>query len=591
LDANGFKSPWAFFWIVLSGVVPFAYIYIMLMILRDLCIYFPDAIYHPLQRYVPFLARLADRMNNSSKVTEVWCVIEALFFIGVKLKIHYLQTRDPLEASLSAAPMMDPKDRKILWDRMMEIEKDDPGSFLEGWFFDQPIENISRYDVCDFLCWSMFDGRNQEHLTLEELTDLEDFVEDLEYYISLKRFGPKGGQDNESQAREQIDPLCYSEQPNPDKENPVYSSNISDDTSNRFTPAKVNEMLRRDQHNDSLDISSCSSHTLRHPLPQKSKTKRSLILDDLHAAVFLTSSPLFKVFRFSVETQSEESSFFSDLYESYRQRYEHYKNMIENADFHPVQDFRNILAETAQKIEKDASQMYETIVKPGSSMDKQLSAVSHKAHEQLAEAWNSVKGMKERFETAQFLSAQRTALVEQMRGNRAMLTRMREMSYAVPSKQMAALMRRITECNKALERTEGRAKEAFIHATGLLAESGKNLTIFQPRKEPQRYAKYSCDPLLGISTFPLGFHLLVLGCTEIPLRIMLKNRGFERRYVGPVTYYYHPGSDEERDFSSFQEPRKTPIVFVHGIGVGNIFYMPLIDHFLKTGRPLCKLKS
>lgn len=235
-------------------------------------------------------------MNNSSKVMEVWCVIEALFFIGVKLKIHYLQTRDPLEASLSAAPMMDPKDRKILWDRMIEIEKDDPGSFLEGWFFDQPIENISRYDVCDFLCWSMFDGRNQEHLTLEELTDLEDFVEDLEYYISLKRFGPKGDQgdqDDGNKVREDIDPLCHSEQPSLDKENEVYSSNISDDTSNRFTPAKVNEMLRRDHHNDSLDISGCSSQTLRCPLPQSSKTKRSLIRDDLHAAVFLTSSPLF----------------------------------------------------------------------------------------------------------------------------------------------------------------------------------------------------------------------------------------------------------------------------------------------------------
>jgi hypothetical protein len=296
LDANGFKSPWAFFWIVLSGVVPFAYIYILLMILRDLCIYFPDAIYHPLQRYVPFLARLADRMNISSKVTEVWCVIEALFFIGVKLKIHYLQTRDPLEASLSAAPMMDPKDRKILWDRMIEIEKDDIGSFLEGWFFDQPIENISRYDVCDFLCWCMFDGRNQEHLTLEELTDLEDFVEDLEYYISLKRFGAKEDQvdeDDENQFQEEIDPLCHSEQPNQDKENAFYSLNISDDTSNRITPAKVNEILRRDHHNDSHDTSGCSSQTLRYPLPQNSKTKRPLIRDDLRAAVCLTSSLLF----------------------------------------------------------------------------------------------------------------------------------------------------------------------------------------------------------------------------------------------------------------------------------------------------------
>ena len=253
------------------------------MILRDLCIYFPDSLYHPLQHYVPFLARLADRMSTSSKVTEVWCVIEALFFIGVKLKIHYLQTRDPLEASLSAAPMMDPKDRKLLWDRMMEIEKDDPGSFLEGWFFDQPIKNISRYDVCDFLCWSMFDGRNQEHLTLEELTDLEDFVEDLEYYISLKRFGPKqdeDDEDDENQVLEDIDPVCHSEQPDLDKENAVHSSNMSDDTSNRFTPAKVNEMLRSDHINDSLDLSGCSSQPLRYPLPHKSKTKISLIRDD-----------------------------------------------------------------------------------------------------------------------------------------------------------------------------------------------------------------------------------------------------------------------------------------------------------------------
>lgn len=233
-------------------------------------------------------------MNNSSKVTEVWCVIEALFFIGIKLKIHYLQTRDPLEASLSAAPMMDPKDRKILWDRMIEIEKDDPGSFLEGWFFDQPIENISRYDVCDFLCWSMFDGRNQEHLTLEELTNLEDFVEDLEHYISLKRFGPKGGTDDQHEqhdqhdeniVREEIDPLCHSEQPDLDKEKEnAVSSSISDDTSNRYTPSKANDMLRRDHRTDSLDISGCSSQTLRHPLPKESKTKISLIRDDLHDA-------------------------------------------------------------------------------------------------------------------------------------------------------------------------------------------------------------------------------------------------------------------------------------------------------------------
>ena len=247
--------------------------------------------------------------------------------------------------------------------------------------------------------------------------------------------------------------------------------------------------------------------------------------------------------------------------------------MVERAQFHPVQDFRNMIAETAQQAEDTAqdfrnmiaetaqqaedsamataTSMYETIVQPGSHMDKQLSALSHATSMQLSEAWNSVKGMRERLETAQFLSHQRERLIQQLRGNRAMLTRMRAMSYAVPSKQMAALMRKITECNDALERTEASARDAFARATGILPDGSKLMNIFNgTRKEPQRYAKYSSDPLLGISTFPLGFHLLVLGCTEIPLRVMMKNRGFERRFIGPIAYYYHPGGVEDNASSS-----------------------------------------
>jgi hypothetical protein len=276
--------------------------------------------------------------------------------------------------------------------------------------------------------------------------------------------------------------------------------------------------------------------------------------------------------------------------------------MVENADFHPVQDLRNMLAETAQHFEKaeesamaTATSMYETFVQPGSNMDKQLSALSHATSIQLAEAWNSVKGMKERIKTAQFLSKQRGALVQQLRGNRAMLTRMRAMSYAVPSKQMAALMRKITECNDALERTESRARASFFRATGILADRSQILTpLFNAtRREPQRYAKYSSDPLLGISNFPLGLHLFVLGFTEIPLRIMMKNRGFERRQVGPITYYFHPGMADDNGSSSSsgeedeeEESKKIPVVFVHGIGVGLIMYMSLIDALLKSGRPL-----
>ena len=234
-----------------------------------------------------------------------------------------------------------------------------------------------------------------------------------------------------------------------------------------------------------------------------------------------------------------------------------------------------------------AHSMYETLVQPGSNVDKQLSAISHATSSQLSEAWSSVKGMKERMETATFLSDQREKLIKQLRGNRAMLARMREMSYAVPSKQMAALMRRITECSDALEGVEQRAREGFegfVHATGVIADKGNALLH---RKDPRPFAKYSEDPLLGVVAYPLGLHLFVLGSTEMALRYMLKNRGFIRRCVGPVSYYYHPGrveiDDSDSDCSLVE---KVPICFVHGVGIGILIYIPLVDYFLKTGRPI-----
>lgn len=267
--------------------------------------------------------------------------------------------------------------------------------------------------------------------------------------------------------------------------------------------------------------------------------------------------------------------------------------MVENADIHPVQELRNLVAEAAQRAAKtaqsaeqfsvkSAQNMYETIVQPGSSMDKQLSALSHATSVQLAE-------------TANFLSEQRKALMQQLRGNRAMLTRMREMSYAVNSKQMAALMRKITECYDALERTEIRAKDAFSKATGRLTD---NPLFNQPRQEPKRFAKYNSDPLMGIATYPLSFHLLVLGGAEMSLRILLQRRGFERRCVGPVTYWHHPGVDSETSLDTYGlshgvyglpsrgTPKKIPLVFVHGIGIGLISYIPLIDLLLEQGRPI-----
>lgn len=270
------------------------------------------------------------------------------------------------------------------------------------------------------------------------------------------------------------------------------------------------------------------------------------------------------------------------------------ESMVKNV--HPVDNLKNLMAGTAQSIadaeetaKATATHMYESLVPAGSQMDKQLSAMSHATSAQLSDAWNSVKNMKERLETARFLSKQRQQIRQQLKGYRVMLNRMREMSSAVPSKQMAGLMRRITECNEAMERLEGRAQHAFVQATGFAA---RNLSLFHERKT-QHYAKYSSDPLLGLATYPLAFHLLVLGLTEIPLRVMMKLRGFERRTVGPVAYYFHPGLNHvEDDISDMNDDSQnleqvtTPIVFVHGIGIGLIMYIPLIDAMLQTGRPI-----
>jgi pimeloyl-ACP methyl ester carboxylesterase len=326
--------------------------------------------------------------------------------------------------------------------------------------------------------------------------------------------------------------------------------------------------------------------------------------------------------------QTDESNYFSDLYESYRKTYDEkikamrnatadfhpvqsLQNMVSDAAaaadirFHPVKDLRNLMVETGKTFEKaeetalaTATQVYESLIPAGSQMDKQLAAVSHMSHAtyvQMTEAWNSVKNMSERLETARFLKKQRQRIRQQLKGYRELLNQMRDMSYAVPSKQMAGMMRRITECNEAMALLENRAQTAFVKATGFAM---KKIPFLPERRKPQRFAKYSSDPLLGIATYPLGFHLLVLSLTEIPLRILMFKRGFERRVMGPVAYYFHPGQqvDDIDDMDDALDLRdksnnaategNTPIVFVHGIGIGLIPYLPLIDALMATGRPI-----
>lgn len=198
----GIYSPVAVVWGVIFLVIPAAYCYIALVLLRELCRTFPATLYVPLQQYAPWLADTLTALQHVSRWVEIWCCLEGLFYIGLKLYIRWLQTRDPLEASLSAAPMMDLKERVVLWQRMMDCESD-PETFIRGWFFDQKLDVITKYDVRDFLAWSMFEGRQLEHLTEAELRQLERFVEEFEHRLSLYLHGERGTDDDDDSLQDE----------------------------------------------------------------------------------------------------------------------------------------------------------------------------------------------------------------------------------------------------------------------------------------------------------------------------------------------------------------------------------------------------
>mmetsp|Transcript_3036 Transcript_3036/g.6458 ORF Transcript_3036/g.6458 Transcript_3036/m.6458 type:complete len:493 (+) Transcript_3036:2-1480(+) len=268
--------------------------------------------------------------------------------------------------------------------------------------------------------------------------------------------------------------------------------------------------------------------------------------------------------------------------------------MIENSNFHPVQDIRNYVAEKRQQLHDaeesaraTANNIYEnayfTIIEKGGNVDRQLTALSNATQSQLADAWNSVWKMKERLQTATDISERRKALRQQLKTYQQTLKQMRSMANAAPSGQMADLMRKITQCYESLERVERSAMDAFVQVTGYVG------THLLHNQEPPRYLKYSCDPLMDIASYPLMFHIMILMATDGGLRVMMKNRGFRRLRVGPISYYYHPGKNSKssrKRGDKYEDDDKVPIVFCHGIGIGIIFYMTLVDELLRLGYPL-----
>lgn len=92
------------------------------------------------------------------------------------------------------------------------------------------------------------------------------------------------------------------------------------------------------------------------------------------------------------------------------------------------------------------------------------------------------------------------------------------------------------------------------------------------------------DPFLTTVTSRVGIvkafyrPLIVYSCVagvKMASRMILSMLGFSRRYSGPVSYYYHPGSALND---------KPALVFLHGIGVGFLPYLVFVSKLLASGR-------
>ncbi|CAB9502234.1 expressed unknown protein [Seminavis robusta] len=108
----------------------------------------------------------------------VYLVLEVLFHVSMRIKLAYLQAKDPLVESLKAGGIMSLTQRKRHWNQTMNAVSDNPSKFFQDWFFGTKMEDLSIKDLRNFVAWSCFEGRLVEHLSPREMLQLDTFVRD-----------------------------------------------------------------------------------------------------------------------------------------------------------------------------------------------------------------------------------------------------------------------------------------------------------------------------------------------------------------------------------------------------------------------------
>ena len=121
---------------------------------------------------------LCDHRYRASSWWIVGLVFEALFFLFMKVKLIYLQSKDPLTESLRATTILSLDARQRHWELMMQAVDANPNQFFEDWFFGIPMQHLTRHDLENFIAWACFEDRAVEHLSLLELHQLDTLVQD-----------------------------------------------------------------------------------------------------------------------------------------------------------------------------------------------------------------------------------------------------------------------------------------------------------------------------------------------------------------------------------------------------------------------------
>jgi len=99
-----------------------------------------------------------------------------------------------------------------------------------------------------------------------------------------------------------------------------------------------------------------------------------------------------------------------------------------------------------------------------------------------------------------------------------------------------------------------------------------------PEQDPMPCMRFTLEPIEWTHK-PLLFYAVCQGLLGGLGTLSLWNEGFSRHRAGVYNYWVRvPESDEAR--------QRTPIVFVHGIGVGLVMYLSMIKELLKHDCPI-----